>query len=54
MSTSLLSSPYAVGLGAFVFLYFIVYPVVVYFRDLNGQWPLFTRIHSILADDPGD
>lgn len=38
MSTSILSSPYAAALGACVFIYFVVYPVVVYFRDVNGQY----------------
>ncbi|KAH7072714.1 cytochrome P450 monooxygenase [Paraphoma chrysanthemicola] len=33
---TILSAPYAAALGAFVFLYFIVYPLVVYFRDVNG------------------
>ncbi|KAF1929764.1 benzoate 4-monooxygenase cytochrome P450 [Didymella exigua CBS 183.55] len=38
MSTPIFSSPYAAAFGAGVFLYFVVYPVVTYFRDLNDQW----------------
>lgn len=36
MSISLATIPYAAALGAFVLLYFVVYPVFVYFRDVNG------------------
>ena len=36
MSTPILSAPYAAAFGACLFLYFVVYPVVVYFRDKNG------------------
>ncbi|KAG9196524.1 benzoate 4-monooxygenase [Alternaria panax] len=36
MSAAVLSIPYAAALGACAFLYFVVYPVVVYFRDTNG------------------
>jgi hypothetical protein len=36
MSTMVFSVPYAVTLGVCVFLYFVIYPVVVYFRDVNG------------------
>ncbi|KAJ4344679.1 uncharacterized protein N0V89_012423 [Didymosphaeria variabile] len=36
MSTAMTSLPYAVAFGTCVFLYFVVYPVVVYFRDVNG------------------
>jgi hypothetical protein len=37
MTTILLSIPYAAALGVCVLLYFVVYPVVVYFRDVNGE-----------------
>jgi hypothetical protein len=37
MSTAVLSIPYAAALGACAFLYLVVYPVVVYFRDVNGM-----------------
>lgn len=37
MSTAVFSIPYAAALGACAFLYFIVYPVIVYFRDVNGM-----------------
>lgn len=40
MPISILTSPYAAALGACLFLYFVVYPVVVYFRDVNGWWLL--------------
>ncbi|KAF2176579.1 cytochrome P450 monooxygenase [Zopfia rhizophila CBS 207.26] len=30
------SAPYAIALGACLFLYFIVYPIIVYFRDAKG------------------
>lgn len=36
MSTAALSIPYAAALGACAFLYFVVYPVIEYFRDVNG------------------
>lgn len=38
MSLSIIPSPYAAALGACVFLYFVVYPVAVYFRDVKGQY----------------
>lgn len=28
--------PYGAGLLAFCFVYFIVYPIVVYYRDVKG------------------
>ena len=37
MSTAALSIPYAAALGACAFLYFVVYPVIEYFRDVNGM-----------------
>lgn len=45
MSTSFLASPYAAAFGACVFLYFIVLPVVTYFRDVNGQCTFFVNPH---------
>ncbi|KAJ8114787.1 hypothetical protein OPT61_g3413 [Boeremia exigua] len=49
MSTSILSSPYAAALGACVVLYFFVYPVIVYFRDVNGlrRYPNFHPLAGI-------
>jgi hypothetical protein len=38
MSTSVTSLPYAIAFGTCVFLYFVVYPVIVYFRDVNGTF----------------
>lgn len=35
-SAIFVSAPYAVALGVCLFLYFIIYPVVVYLRDVNG------------------
>jgi hypothetical protein len=40
MSTAILSIPYAAALGAAVFVYFVLYPVIVYFRDVNGAFDL--------------
>ena len=37
MAFSLPSAPYAAALALCFFLYFIVYPVVVYFRDPKGE-----------------
>ncbi|KAI4659648.1 uncharacterized protein J4E79_006183 [Alternaria viburni] len=35
MSTAVISIPYAAALGACALFYFVIYPVVVYFRDVN-------------------
>ena len=32
-----LTAPYALAAGACLFLYFIVYPIVVYFKDVKGK-----------------
>jgi len=45
MSISILASPYAAAFGACVFFYFIVFPVVNYFRDVNGQCTFFVTPH---------
>lgn len=37
MAFSMESLPYAFALGTCFFFYLIVYPVVVYFRDVNGM-----------------
>jgi len=37
MSTAVISIPYAAALGACALFYFVIYPVVVYFRDVNGM-----------------
>lgn len=37
MSTFGLSIPYAAALGLFALIYFVIYPVFVYFRDVNGK-----------------
>ncbi|KAF2031748.1 cytochrome P450 monooxygenase [Setomelanomma holmii] len=36
MSATILSLPYAAALGASALLYFVICPIVVYFRDVNG------------------
>ncbi|KAH7402076.1 cytochrome P450 monooxygenase [Phaeosphaeria sp. MPI-PUGE-AT-0046c] len=36
MSNPVVSVPYAVALSFCVFSYFVLYPIVVYFRDVNG------------------
>jgi hypothetical protein len=46
-TTLILTSPYAVALGACVLLYFVVYPAIVYFRDTNGQ--CFPLLHPALV-----
>jgi hypothetical protein len=37
MASVVVSVPYAAALGACMVLYFVVYPVVIYFRDVNGE-----------------
>jgi hypothetical protein len=37
MPTLTLSMPYTIALGVCAFVYLIVYPVVVYLRDVNGK-----------------
>lgn len=51
MSTSELSIPYAAALGVFAFAYFVVYPVFVYFRDVNGK--CFNLIPSLISGSVG-
>lgn len=38
MTLAIVSLPYAAALGACFFAYFVVYPLVVYFRDANGEY----------------
>jgi len=46
MSITFLSLPYAAILGLCALLYFVVYPVVVYFRDVNGKFDtLYQVVH---------
>jgi hypothetical protein len=37
MPTSLPSMPYAAALVVCAFVYFVAYPVIVYFRDVKGE-----------------
>lgn len=39
MSTSILASPYAAAFGTCILVYFVIFPVITYFRDVKGQWP---------------
>lgn len=41
MPEFVISSPYAAALGLLSFVYIVVYPVVVYFRDTNGEFLFF-------------
>jgi hypothetical protein len=45
MLTSILASPYAAAFGACVLLCLTVFPVVTYFRDVNGQCTFFVTPH---------
>lgn len=38
------SVPYAAVVGFACFLYFVVYPVIVYFKDANGMLTVLSQL----------